>query len=160
VKRKDKRQRQRRERRSRNRKLTASILKKAEWKLRGQKITTEPTEDGVKMSEVLDAFIEPYRHTAPAGDELRKLISLAIGAWNIALSPPEEQEAMLQSSLDDITDDEDIKTDLREVLAEMIERKNTHFSEYRRVIIDFQLTDLGDEDHLTVISTSTGIPES
>ncbi len=67
---------------------------------------------------------------------------------------------MLQSSLDDITDDADIKTDLREVLAEMIERKNTHFSEYRRVIIDFQLTDLGDEDHLTVISTSTGIPES
>ena len=112
------------------------------------------------MSEVLDAFIEPYRHTAPTEDKLRKLIGLAIGAWNITLLPPEEQEAALQSSLDDITDDEDIKTDLREVLAKMIERKNTHFSKYRRVIIDFQLTDLGNEEHLTVISTSTGPPES
>ena len=152
--------RRRRKGRPSNRELTAEILQKAEWKLKGQEITSEPTEDGVKMSEVLEAFIEPYLDPTIIGDKLRKLIGLAITAWNATLLPPEEQEAVLQSSIDDITDDANAKVDLKEILTEMMERKNTYFSKYRRIIIDFKLTELGDGEHLTVISTSTGVPES
>lgn len=158
---KDKKQRRRRrERKPSNQELTANILKKAEWKLKGQEITSEPTEDGVKMSEVLEAFIEPYLDPTIIGDKLRKLIGLAITAWNTALLPPKEQEAVLQSSIDDITDDANAKADLKEILTEMMERKNTYFSEYRRIIIDFKLTELGDGEHLSVVSSSTGFPES
>ena len=42
---------------------------------------------------------------------------------------------------------------LKEIVNMLIARKKAHFSEYRRAIIDFELTDTGRGYHLAVVST-------
>ncbi len=41
----------------------------------------------------------------------------------------------------------------REIIAELIARKQKFFDEHKRIIIDFQLQDAGNEFHLSVAST-------
>ena len=48
---------------------------------------------------------------------------------------------------------EELKTELRETVKVLIARKKAHFSEYKRTILDFELTDTGQGYHLSVAST-------
>jgi hypothetical protein len=58
-----------------------------------EKIVIEPPGQ-VKMSEVLEAFVEPYIGFADTQEDHRKLLTLAITAWNAALLPEEEQKEL------------------------------------------------------------------
>ena len=106
---------------------------------------------GVKMSEVLSDFVEPYEHVADSEDALRKLLAVALVAWNTALMSEEAQAESLEKFAQTLPDD--AAEDFYAIVEEMIERKNSYFSEYTRFILDYELTDLGDEYHLSVIST-------
>jgi hypothetical protein len=45
--------------------------------------------------------------------------------------------------------------DFYAIVGEMIERKNRYFAGYTRHILDYELTDTGDDYHISVISTLT-----
>ncbi|MHC4619377.1 MAG: hypothetical protein ACYTEQ_16650 [Planctomycetota bacterium] len=111
----------------------------------------DETHDGVKMSEVLKAFVAPFRNLAETEEALQRLLATAIAAWNIALFPAKEREAHIQKVLEVLP--QDVRADGRMIIGDLIERKEEHFSEYKRMIIDYEVTDTGQDYHLIVIST-------
>ena len=122
---------------------------------RGREIVTGSRGE-VKMSNVLKALVEPYRELADTEEAYRKLLTLAVTAWNASLLPEEEQEGMVDRILGGglPEDDEELKPGLKDIVNMLIERKRAHFSEYKRAIVDFELTDTGREHHLSVVSFS------
>jgi hypothetical protein len=108
-----------------------------------------------KMSEVLEDFVEPYRDEIDDTIEAQtKLLTVAILAWNAALLPEEERQGMVEQLLEEGLQGvpQETKRGLGEIVAGLIERKLAHFAEYKRPIIDFELTETGSGYHLPVMS--------
>lgn len=121
---------------------------------RGEKIVIEPSGE-VKMSEVLTDFVEPYIEFTDTEEDYRKLLVLAIMAWNASFLPEKEQQDMIDGILDKgiPTGSEELKAGLKEIVKELVIRKKVYFPEYTRRIIDFEVTDTGKGYHLAVAST-------
>jgi hypothetical protein len=106
-----------------------------------------------KMSDVLTDFFEPYQERIPDTPEaMRKLVTTAIIAWNMAVLPVDARVEKLQSFLAELP--AETHEDFTEVIGEMIRRKETYFAGYNRIILDYELTDQGGGDyHISVMST-------
>jgi len=126
--------------------------------LADSKFVIEP-KGQVKMSEVLEDFVEPYQKEIDDTIEAQtKLISLAALAWNATFLPEEERQEMLDESVEALMKGASAKDKqgFRAIIEGMIERKMMHFAQYQRAIIDFELIDTGSGYHLTVASTMDG----
>lgn len=147
-------ERRRRRRRKRRQKPLESLKRKLEQgPLQGQEFVIEPSGE-VKMSEVLTAFIEPYIESASTEEAHRKLLMLAIVAWNAALLPEEDQQDIVDKAVEAIPAASwAMRAYMRTFMSKLIKRKKTYFSEYTRMILDFELTDMGEGYHLSVAST-------
>lgn len=120
--------------------------------LDGYKLRYEPR--GVaKMSEVLIDFIDPYVEYAETYEAYQKLVMVAIVAWNTALFPEKKQKAMVKKMMKSLSLSRSDARDMKGITKELIERKNTHFAEHTRIIVDYQVTDTRDGYHLSVAST-------
>jgi hypothetical protein len=111
-----------------------------------------PTPPGKhKMSEVLKQFIEPYAEGATTEEHRRKLLSVAVVAWNASLFPPEKRGRMLDTIIDNTMPygAEDMKL----VINELIRRKERYFSHITRLIVSYDLTMTKDGYHLSVASS-------
>jgi hypothetical protein len=142
-------------RREQKQKRFAGLKRKLEQRpLRGEKIVIEPRGEE-KMSKVLTDFVEPYLEFADTDQAHRKLLILAIMAWNASFLPEKEQQDMINRVLDAgmPTGTEELKTALKEIMSTLIVRKKVYFSAYTRKIIDYELTDTGRNYHLAVAST-------
>jgi hypothetical protein len=71
-------------------------------------------------------------------------------AWNTALLPEAEQAEALAQIATALP--AETYADFYTIVHEMIERKNKHFAEYDRLILDFELVERGNDYHLTVVS--------
>lgn len=109
----------------------------------------------VTMSEILEDFISPYLELTHHYSEQENLVSIAIMAWNLSIVPESNRQAIFDSQLKTAFKDRDrfAQRDIRELITEMMERKQQYFSDHQQLIIDFQLRDLGDRFHLSVAST-------
>ena len=106
------------------------------------------------MSDVLSDFVEPYREFADTEEAYRKLLTLGVIAWSAALRPEQERQEMVDKILADAqAATEEVEMELKEIVNMLIARKEAYFSEYRRDIIDFEVTDTGSGYHLSVAST-------
>jgi hypothetical protein len=105
----------------------------------------------VKMSDVLHEFIDPWIDMARTEDEMRKLLSTALVAWNTALLPAAERPALLSEFT--ATLPPELAADFDAVIREMIERKDRHFSQIRRKFLAYELVPDGDDYHISVMST-------
>ena len=81
--------------RSRRRAANRSLRKKVKKTFPGH-ITANSAEDDIKMSEILEQFMEPYRDFDETEDAFRKLITLSILSWNMMLFPEKDREAKLE----------------------------------------------------------------
>lgn len=113
-------------------------------------------EGEVKMSEVILDFVAPYMAELETDEESRKLIGVAVIAWNIALLPEEERAVAVDKLLDQATF-ASISSDLKPFIYELVERKNTYFADIERFILNYQTVDTGEGMHLTIASTLTKI---
>ena len=115
----------------------------------------------VKMSEVLKQFVEPYRDTVHNLQQCKSLLSLAGIAWNAALMSESEQQSIVDEFLEEslVTDDAQTKQDTKEIIAELIARKNQHFSHIKRLIMDFDVKQFGQRYDISVASTLVKTPE-
>jgi hypothetical protein len=119
-------------------------------------VTVDETSDGVRMSAVLEEFIAPFFHAVEADREaFDKLLTIAAAAWNIALLPAESRETHTQQLLETLP--QDVREDTRAIIDDLIARKEAHFPEYKRIIVDYEVTDAGDEYQLVVASTALGV---
>jgi len=72
-------------------------------------------------------------------------------------SRPKEREAHLQEVLEAFP--QDMRSDARMIIGELIEWKEEHFPKYKRMIIDYEVTDTSKDYHLIVISTADELEE-
>jgi hypothetical protein len=110
---------------------------------------------GVKMSDLLQELVEPYAADTEGLEEYKKLLSLGVLAWNIALGPSARDTALIDEGIDRGlgTGNPEARAIARQLIEELIERKRRHFAGFRRPILDFILQDVGDgRCHLSVIS--------
>jgi hypothetical protein len=115
-------------------------------------VLVEP--DGMeKMSDVLESFVEPYMEMATTDDGFRNLLTFGMAAWNAALLPADEQNAMIDRVVGKAHIFDADATFIRSFLHELIERKKAHYPTIRRFIINFSLTNTDDGFHLSVISS-------
>jgi len=104
-----------------------------------------------KMSEVLLEFVEPYSDAWETDEELRKLLTLALVAWNAALMSGGVRDQFLQDM--ETAMPPEARPTMRAIVAGMIQRKLTHFASNTRSIIDFQVTPTPEGPHVSVAST-------
>jgi hypothetical protein len=117
----------------------------------------------IKMSDVLKQFVDPYLHTVHNLKQCKALLSLGVVAWNASLLSESEQKStvdeFLKALIDEFleeslaTDDVQTKQDTREIITELITRKNQHFSNIKRMIMDFDVTKSGQRYDISVAST-------
>jgi len=109
---------------------------------------------GVKMSDVLGEFVDPYADFVEGIESYRRLLSLAVLAWNAALAPDVQRQAMVDQVLREGLRDasEEWLATGREIVDQLIVRKQRFFAGYRRPILDFSLEDRGDHYYLAVAS--------
>jgi hypothetical protein len=117
-------------------------------------MVTDPKGE-VKMSEVLEAFVEPYLDFARNQSQREKLFGIAMIAWNLALIPGGDRPSLINKMIKAGIKSNDLlaQQDTREIINEMIVRKQNFFANNKRYIIDFQLQDAGKQFHLSVAST-------
>jgi hypothetical protein len=106
------------------------------------------------MSNVLKDFAEPYAELADTERGLRVLFQVAMVAWNTALAPEEEREALLEETITRGFGhaSEDVQASMREILDEMVQRKLALFDVYKRFIVSVEVKRTKGTDHLSVIS--------
>ncbi len=137
--------------RDRQRRRHRDILERVQNNFPHQKIVTRPTPDGIKISDVLREFVEPYMDLAQTEEAYRKLLMTAVIAWNVTLFPEQERMAKFEKFLQCYP--AEVMNEARNIIEELMVRKEKYFSQYRRMILDFEVTDTGRGWHLSVVST-------
>jgi hypothetical protein len=116
----------------------------------GSEILVQPSGQ-TKMSEVLLEFLEPYSRYSRTNEDLNKLLGIAVIAWNAALLPENERKEIIENALKAAP--LEIRQDMKAIVDEMIERKETHFAHNKRFIINYQVTMTKEGPHVTALST-------
>jgi len=109
----------------------------------------------IKMSEVLENFVEPYLAEARGPEQQQMLFKMAVIAWNSAIMPETERQSALNNLLKMMKVKKSDRQEVEGLLDELVVRKLELFPDNHRYIVDFQLDDAGDQFHLSVASTST-----
>jgi hypothetical protein len=104
-----------------------------------------------KMSEVLLQFLEPYAEHWKNEEQLHKLLTVALVAWNAALHSGKKRTEFIEEMVQAVPPD--ARPAMKAIVEEMIQRKEAHFAGNKRVILDYQLTMTPTGPHLAVIST-------
>lgn len=109
----------------------------------------------VKMSEVLEYFVEPYLEDTDSFEHQDMLFNLAVIAWNMAIMPDEQRQPKIDELITQVMkiDDPLVEQETRELISDLMDRKLEHFPDVHRYIVDFQLEDAGDQYHLSVASS-------
>jgi len=140
-----------RDRQTRKKATTEEMGKRLSDTLDGKEVIIVESADGVKMSEVLEAFIAPYMEFAETEESFEKLVAIAVIAWNAALLPRRAQTKAINDLLTSLPPE--THADAKSIVRDLIRRKRKYFGKIRRAIIDFEIIDTRDGFHLTVAST-------
>lgn len=117
-------------------------------------------QNEIRMSDVLEAFVEPYLETAHTHDQRLMLLSIAAFAWNVALRPEDQQQQEITEFVSQIVPDANnpARRDITATLEELAERKRSSFADVRRYIVDFELRETRNDIHLSVVSAPVSAP--
>jgi hypothetical protein len=102
------------------------------------------------MSALLLDFVAPYSALAESEEEFRMAIFMGLIAWNVALVPVNDRKEMIERLTQSMSVD---APDFREIIDEMVERKETYFADCRRWILGHELIMTRTGPHLSVVST-------
>jgi hypothetical protein len=107
-----------------------------------------------RMSKVIENFVKPYLHLTSNFIETEKLFTLAMIAWNASLYPESERADIIEILFSEeiVGDDPNIQDELTDIITILIDRKLSFFADYQRLIIDFELTKIGNSYNLSVTS--------
>lgn len=124
---------------------------------------------GVKLSEALIKISEPYDYEDLSLDDYKKLIMMAIAAWNIANQPEEkraEQALGFLKAMPGLAEEMAMDLDkvlnsqkeppaaivMAQMLNALMRRKLELYPDDNRIISDFKLTETATDRHLSVSS--------
>jgi len=118
--------------------LDASQHRLAARAPKGTKIVT-PGAGQLKMSGVIQDFVEPYFEALGDFQQCSAFVPLAIVAWNTALMPEENHAEAISTYLEISKPNHDpIEVHgVRQLLEDLIEDKLENFEEFDRMVIDY-----------------------
>ncbi len=119
--------------------------------LQGREVIAATTGEE-KMSAILLRFIEPYRGMVEGYDGMRRLVTLAVAAWNAAIFDPIGRREFLEQIESALPKDEAVRRDFRETIDGMIQRKQRYFGNYQRIVVSYKVTNRKHDYHLSVAS--------
>jgi len=107
------------------------------------------------MSTVLLDFIAPYKGFTTTYDEYDRLIAVAIIAWNAAVLKEMGKPDLLNETMKAImpSGDRQTRQDFQAIVQELMERKARYFSDNKRIIVSYHLSETKKDYHLSVAST-------
>jgi hypothetical protein len=106
---------------------------------------------GGKLSEMLLELIAPELPEQPDDASLRKLLNLAMIAWNVSLVPSAERAELLDDVAKKLPDE--YRDDVYEIVEVYIDRKLQLYPRVTRPIVGFELTWLpSGEPYVMVVS--------
>jgi hypothetical protein len=108
-----------------------------------------------KMSDVIVQFLQPYVVKLRSPKEYEKLLVIGILAWNASLMAPSERKKMIYDVASKGVGNVDKETlqAMKEIVNELIERKQKHFSDIKRYITNYKLKQAGKDFHLSIVSS-------
>jgi len=115
----------------------------------------EPPVDEEKMSAVILRFVEPYSELVSSKQAFERLIVLAMVAWNATLLEGHARQELLDLFKGTLPSDSDQEwqPDIEQLLAKLMRRKERHFADDQRFIIDYRVSESRDEYNLAISST-------
>jgi hypothetical protein len=122
----------------------------------GELVANMPIEPkgAIKMSDVLKQFVEPYLDNVHNLQQCKTLFNLAAIAWNAAVMFESEEQTVDEFLEENLTTVETpIQQGAREIITQLIARKHQHFSDIKRLIMDFDVTQSGQRYDISVAST-------
>jgi hypothetical protein len=106
-----------------------------------------------KMSDVFCEFLEPYWHLWETEDQLHKLLTLGMAAWNAAIVTGEKRENLIRG-LEELLPPE-ARAEFRSSLEDMCRHKRLRYPDNKRLILQYRFRDEGDTINLQVVSTAS-----
>lgn len=135
------------------------IIKKRLRALRETCKVIEAPQGMEKMSDVLQSYAEPLLDVANNYEQINKAIGMAAVFWNASLEATEEEAREKVQSFLDMSETESRELsfkddDFDEMFKFMFYRKQQLFPNNQRMIVNYEVTDLGEGDiHLNIAST-------
>ena len=109
--------------------------------------------DGLeKMSDIIHRFAEPLQDEN--GDISANMIHFAILVWNASLLSKDKQEKVFRDIIKALPRKErGVREGILLAIGMLLERKEKYFSDNKRVIIDYDITETEGMLNLNVVST-------
>lgn len=126
------------------------VMAKLPDEYRGIAMRVDDPIAGIKMSEVLLEFLEPYTEGLEGEEQWNGALKLGVIAWNAALLPPHAFKEGLGQTLTTFPGSEGEK--IAALLKEMVRRKLSFFAHDRRFIVEYLYTERNDGPFLSVVS--------
>ncbi len=107
----------------------------------------------ISMSDAISQIIEPYTTDAPDYNSFNNLVTFACIAWNTSVLPETQRNEALGKMVDVIPGKMEDRLDTLALLTELMERKRKLFPNVTRMIMEYKVTDQGNNFHIAVAST-------
>jgi hypothetical protein len=105
-----------------------------------------------KMSEVILQFAEPFKDND--GLVPRAMLEIAIIMWNTSFMPMDMQRKAVEDIVNVFPrDNSEARREMLLTAHMLLERKKQHFSDNKRMIMDYHITESAHSIHLDVMST-------
>jgi hypothetical protein len=105
------------------------------------------------MSDAISKIIEPYTNDAPDYNSFNNLVTFACLAWNTSILPEAQRNEALGKMVDVIPGKMEDRLDTLALLTELMERKRKLFPNITRMIMEYKVTDQGNDFHIAIAST-------
>jgi hypothetical protein len=109
-------------------------------------------EGEISISDAISQIIAPYRDAAQDYQSFHKLVTVACAAWNASILPVAERDSML-TDMRQLMPDRQSREDFTAIVKELMKRKNRLYPKVNRMIIQFKVTDRGNDFHIAIAST-------
>jgi len=109
-------------------------------------------EGEISISDAISNIIAPYREDAPNFQAFQKLVMVACTAWNASILRSAERENML-ADMRKLMPDRQSREDFTAIVKVLMKRKNKLYPKVNRMIIQFKVTDRGNDFHIAIAST-------
>ena len=119
--------------------------------LKQGKIVYQPNV-GKKLSAVLLDFVSPFQEKDMTDEAYRKLMALAVIAWNATILPEVEGKKLVETSVQSIVDSagEEWRSGAEFAIAMLIEHKKRKYADDQRFIVEYRLAETENGYHLAV----------
>ena len=107
----------------------------------------------ISMSDAISQLIEPYKKEVTNYSGFSKLVSLACIAWNTSILPQEKQGEALDKMVAILPGTHETLLEMLGLTIDLVNRKKELFPDISRMIVEFKVTDQGNNFHIAIAST-------